>query len=158
VVQKSDSFWSIAQEKYGTPRYFRALAQFNAQQVPDPLTMRPGIRIVTPSAFVLESRFPDLVPKQPNSNRGAGASGAADLIPAGFFRDATRGPQYRVGKGDTLTAIAYQHLGSAARWMQIFAMNQDVLQNPNSLKIGTVLRLPRDAREVRVATQPAYSR
>lgn len=50
-----------------------------------------------------------------------------------------------VAKGDTLSAIAKKHLGSANAWRQIFEINRDVLDNPDVIKPGQVLKLPSSA-------------
>ena len=49
---------------------------------------------------------------------------------------------YTVKAGDTLSAIAKEHLGSAGAYMKIFEINKDQLTNPDQIKPGQVLRLP----------------
>jgi nucleoid-associated protein YgaU len=49
---------------------------------------------------------------------------------------------YTVKAGDTLSAIAKEHLGSAGAYMKIFELNKDQLTNPDKIKPGQVLRLP----------------
>jgi len=49
---------------------------------------------------------------------------------------------YTVKAGDTLSAIAKEHLGSAGAYMKIFELNKDVLNDPDKIKPGQVLRLP----------------
>jgi LysM repeat protein len=49
---------------------------------------------------------------------------------------------YTVKSGDTLSAIAKAHLGSAAAYMKIFELNKDQLTDPDKIKPGQVLRLP----------------
>ena len=49
---------------------------------------------------------------------------------------------YTVKSGDTLSAIAKQHLGSAGAYMKIFELNKDQLCDPDKIKPGQVLRLP----------------
>ena len=49
---------------------------------------------------------------------------------------------YTVKAGDTLSAIAKQHLGSAGDYMKIFDLNKDQLSDPDKIKPGQVLRLP----------------
>jgi nucleoid-associated protein YgaU len=66
----------------------------------------------------------------------AGA-GAAAAKPA-----ATAGKTYTVKAGDTLSAIAKEHLGSANAYMKIFELNKDQLTDPDKIKPGQVLRLP----------------
>lgn len=49
---------------------------------------------------------------------------------------------YTVKAGDTLSAIAKQHLGDANAYMKIFEANRDQLNDPNLIKPGQVLKLP----------------
>jgi LysM repeat protein len=49
---------------------------------------------------------------------------------------------YTVKAGDTLSAIAKAHLGSASAYMKIFELNKDQLSDPDKIKPGQVLRLP----------------
>jgi nucleoid-associated protein YgaU len=64
---------------------------------------------------------------------GAGARTAATAPPAG--------KTYTVKAGDTLGAIAKEHLGSAGAYMKIFELNKDVLTDPDKITPGQVLRL-----------------
>jgi nucleoid-associated protein YgaU len=52
------------------------------------------------------------------------------------------GKTYTVKAGDTLSAIAKEHLGSAGAYMKIFDLNKDQLTDPDKIKPGQVLRLP----------------
>ena len=54
----------------------------------------------------------------------------------------TAAKTYTVKAGDTLSAIAKEHLGSAGAYMKIFDLNKDQLTDPNKIKPGQVLRLP----------------
>jgi nucleoid-associated protein YgaU len=49
---------------------------------------------------------------------------------------------YTVKSGDTLSAIAKEHLGNAGAYMKIFDLNKDQLTDPNKIKPGQVLRIP----------------
>ena len=55
---------------------------------------------------------------------------------------ATSGKTYTVKPGDTLSAIAKEHLGSAGAYMKIFELNKDQLSDPDKIKPGQVLHLP----------------
>ena len=50
--------------------------------------------------------------------------------------------QYTVQKGDNLSKIAKNLLGNANAWKQIFEANRDVLDNPDKIFPGQVLKLP----------------
>lgn len=49
---------------------------------------------------------------------------------------------YTVKKGDTLSAIAKEHLGDANAYMHIFNANKDQLTDPDMIKPGQVLKIP----------------
>ena len=49
---------------------------------------------------------------------------------------------YTVVSGDSLYRIARTHLGSGARWVEIFELNRNIITNPNMIHIGWQLRLP----------------
>jgi nucleoid-associated protein YgaU len=49
---------------------------------------------------------------------------------------------YTVKQGDTLSAIAKQHLGDANAYMKIFQANRDQLSDPDKIKPGQVLKIP----------------
>ena len=55
---------------------------------------------------------------------------------------ATAARTYTVKAGDTLSAIAKEHLGSAGAYMKIFELNKDQLTDPDKIKPGQVLKLP----------------
>ena len=59
---------------------------------------------------------------------------AADATPESVF--------YTVKKGDTLSAIAKQHYGSANKYMPIFEANKPMLSHPDKIYPGQMLRIP----------------
>jgi LysM repeat protein len=71
---------------------------------------------------------------------GGGAT-ARSTAPAQAAQTAG-GKTYTVKAGDTLSAIAKEHLGSAGAYMKIFELNKDQLSDPDKIKPGQVLRLP----------------
>lgn len=48
-----------------------------------------------------------------------------------------------VRKGDTLSRLAKRYYGKAGQYMKIFDANKDILSDPNLIKIGQKLRIPR---------------
>ena len=148
VVQPQDSFWTISHRKYGTARYFRALAELNKAHVPDPTRMRPGVKVSTPPTEILETRYSQFLPKGSAVEVASGERPAGKSGPPGFFTSADGKPMYRTGEKDTLSDIAAKHLGRASRWIQVFEMNRDKLTSPNQVKVGTELVLPTDASNV----------
>ena len=145
-VQSGDSYWKISRKVYGTFRYYRVLAEYNSKAIPEPAQMRPGMIVQTPDESILRRML------LANSSASAGSAeavrpaGSPPVTPEqGVFFDEKNQPRFRVGKSDTLTTIAVDHLGRWARWRQIYEMNSDQLDNPNKLQIGMILKLPADA-------------
>jgi len=52
------------------------------------------------------------------------------------------GSTYTVQKGDSLSKIAKNELGDANAWKKIFEANSDVLDDPDKIFPGQVLKLP----------------
>lgn len=65
------------------------------------------------------------------------------------FGDVLVAPQSYLGfsahtvvAGETLSSIAREAYGDAAKWRSVFAANRDVLSDPNVITVGQVLRIP----------------
>jgi len=153
VVKHGENYWTISRQAYGSARYFQVLVEYNRHRIPDPKRMRPGMKVLIPTIEVLQTRFPKLCPSSSKGGHTSGTSSRQQL-PAGFFRDRQGNPMYRVGKSDTLSEIAHKHLGRGSRWIQVYHLNRQVIPDPNRLKIGTELRLPADASQVRFVRRP----
>jgi nucleoid-associated protein YgaU len=153
VVQPQDNFWTISRKKYGTSRYFLALAELNKARIPDPARMRPGMKVSTPTADLLEERYGQFLPAGTRVQVAAAEDISAKSAPTGFFISPDGTPKYRTSESDTLSDIAAKHLGRSSRWIQIFEMNRDKLSSPNQLKVGTELLLPGDASNIAVSNE-----
>ncbi|KAF1712356.1 peptidoglycan-binding protein LysM [Pseudoxanthomonas kalamensis DSM 18571] len=49
---------------------------------------------------------------------------------------------YTVERGDSLSKIAKEHYGRSSAWRDIFEANRDVLDDPDRIFPGQVLKLP----------------
>ena len=49
---------------------------------------------------------------------------------------------YKVKPGDTLWKIAKQYYGDGSLYPDIFKANQDILSDPDKIKVGQKLRIP----------------
>lgn len=75
------------------------------------------------------------------------ARGDRDVSPVQAKDELLRSKKYEIAPGDTLGAIAAEHLGSASKWKRIAAANPDV--DPNRLIVGETITIP-----ARSATAP----
>ena len=51
--------------------------------------------------------------------------------------------EYEVKSGDTLGKLAKEFLGNGAAYMDIFNLNKDQLANPDLIKVGQRLKIPK---------------
>ncbi|MCL7715480.1 LysM peptidoglycan-binding domain-containing protein [Stenotrophomonas mori] len=76
----------------------------------------------------------------------AGTAAKADFSDVSASVDSTAatagGQQYTVQKGDSLSRIAQQLLGDGNAWKRIFEANRDVLDDPDRIQPGQVLKIP----------------
>ena len=58
-------------------------------------------------------------------------------------KDAQAAPRtYEVVKGDSLSKIAKRVYGDAQQWRKIYEANRDLIENPDLIHPGQVLKLP----------------
>jgi nucleoid-associated protein YgaU len=72
------------------------------------------------------------------------ATGPA-AAPAAAAAKSAPAATYTVKAGDTLGKIAKEHLGNANAYMDIFNANRDLLDDPDKIKPGQVLKIPQAA-------------
>lgn len=67
------------------------------------------------------------------------------VMPEKSFTETVTYDNYTVKKGETLGEIAARPevYGTAKAWKRIFEANEDILKDPNRIKPGQVLRIPR---------------
>ncbi|MGC9357477.1 MAG: LysM peptidoglycan-binding domain-containing protein [Anaerolineae bacterium] len=51
---------------------------------------------------------------------------------------------YVVQAGDSLSKIAKNLLGDASRWPEIFELNKDQIRDPNLIRVGQELKIPKE--------------
>jgi len=50
---------------------------------------------------------------------------------------------YKIKKGDSLFKIAAKQLGRGSRWPEIWKLNKKAIPNPNRLKVGKTIKIPK---------------
>jgi nucleoid-associated protein YgaU len=82
--------------------------------------------------------------KKPVEAAKPAAGGAStDFFGNSDAKPATTGDSYTVVSGDSLSKIAKNHYGDAAKWHQIYEANKALIgNNPDKIEVGQVLTLP----------------
>lgn len=154
VVQGETAF-TLAKKYYGDGQLAGKLVEYNKSRLPANGTLRNGVTLRIPPKDVLLGKAtlaPDAITSgtgSPNSIRGTtpmgGGTGSTVVTPAprGNNSAAAITPgTYTVVKGDTLGVISQKTLGTSKRWKEILNLNRKAIDDPDSLVVGTVLKLP----------------
>jgi nucleoid-associated protein YgaU len=88
----------------------------------------------------LEAEMPD--PKEPLPDFSGVESGGSSTAPSAPAREDGE-ETYTVKKGDSLSKIAKRVYGDAQQWRRIHEANRDIIDNPDLIHPGQVLKLPR---------------
>ncbi|MBA3893254.1 MAG: LysM peptidoglycan-binding domain-containing protein [Gemmatimonadales bacterium] len=77
-------------------------------------------------------------PKEPLPDFSSVQSGGSSTAPPNQAPEQT----YTVKKGDSLSKIAKRVYGDAQQWRKIHEANRDIIDNPDLIHPGQVLKLP----------------
>lgn len=124
-VQHGDDLWSISEATLGDGRRWRELAAANPKLLADPVQeLRAGTVLVLPAGAGTDSR--KVPPSRPDASH-ADPRPSHDVV---------------VKRGDTLSALALEHLGAASRWPRIAAANRELIKDPDHIEVGWRLVIP----------------
>ncbi len=79
--------------------------------------------------------------KEPLPDFSSVQSGGSSTAPSAPSQDGEE--TYTVKKGDSLSKIAKRVYGDAQQWRKIHEANRDIIDNPDLIHPGQVLKLPR---------------
>jgi nucleoid-associated protein YgaU len=80
-------------------------------------------------------------PKEPLPDFSSVQSGGSSTAPSAPPQSVPE-RTYTVKKGDSLSKIAKQVYGDAQQWRKIHEANRDIIDNPDLIHPGQVLKLP----------------
>ncbi|HML50693.1 MAG TPA: LysM peptidoglycan-binding domain-containing protein [Propionicimonas sp.] len=115
TVRAGDDLWSIAEHTLGDGRQWRAIAAVNPG-LTDPLSeLREGTSLRLPARAATLSAHTTAATEHPS--------------------------RITVARGDTLSELALEHLGKAARWPKIARANA-IITDPDHIEVGWRLTIP----------------
>ncbi|GIW74832.1 MAG: hypothetical protein KatS3mg103_1354 [Phycisphaerales bacterium] len=135
-VQANESLYRLAERYYGDGNKWRQIARDNADRVGPDGSVRQGVllRILNPT------RVPGQSQQRPATVAGGGPAG--ERSPTAQPSRSGGGLTYTVQPGDTLGEIAQKLLGTVRRQHELVALNRELIEDPDQLRVGMVLRLP----------------
>ncbi len=132
TAREGDSLYAIARRELGDGTKWLAVRDLNRKLVGDEGEyLQPGMKLVLPGAAKAETVAPSPV----GSGQSASSTRPVKTPTAG-------GNTYTVQRGDVLSVIAQKTLGSARRWPEIVAANRGSIEDPETLSVGMVLKIP----------------
>ena len=153
-VHSGDSLYAICKQYYGDTSLLSALAKANS--IDDPTNLKVGAKLLIPPAETIGGKA-----ATPSVAKNEAAPGGASIDPNVHVKieqtvklplknpKATTAPPasstpratYIVKAGDSLRQIALRIYGSKENWKKLQDLNKDVIDDPDNLKVGTVLKL-----------------
>ncbi len=124
-VRNGETLSSIAKKYYGSANWWQHIS--NANNRLDPYRLREG-QIIR-------------VPKTPPLK--ASRESASDGRTKGGRKHPGLPVNYTIRKNDTLAGISHRYYGTENRWREIYLANKDKIADPNVLKPGVRLHIPK---------------
>jgi len=124
-------------------------AESERQKIVDTLTAAEGINRIEDHMSVAPARPNEAPPEAAQESAAEAESGTAGEDPAEAADEVTQpavaaegGRTYTVQSGDTLWKISEELYGSGSNYMKIFEANTDLLEHPDRIFPGQVLKIP----------------
>lgn len=127
-IRSDETLSDISKEYYGTTKHWRLIAEYNRKEIPNPNVIRAGVRIIIPD---LPSAKKEEVKKSPVVKEVKKEAPKAEF------------DSYTVKSGDVLSRLAARFYGKQSAWLKLYELNKSVIDDPDRLKPGTVIRVPR---------------
>jgi nucleoid-associated protein YgaU len=133
-VKEHETLSQISQQYFGDRTHAQAIYEANKDKMSSINALRPGVRLVIPT---------------PTKAATPALTGDATLAPTPApapapSPDKVALTDYKVGEGDTLVSIAEKFYGSKKAWQKLYALNKEKIPNPDRLKPGTVISVPKN--------------
>jgi nucleoid-associated protein YgaU len=142
-VRGGESLFAICKQYYDDTSLTDALAKFN--KMSDASQIRSGRRLMIPPASALGGKTTTVAASDagatPKVAESAAKSSALVKMTTEKPAKAAAPKTYTVKAGDSLSSIAQRFLGDREKWRDLHKLNRKVIDDPDSLKVGTVIKL-----------------
>lgn len=127
-VKKNESLYTIAKHYYGNGNYWRTIYEANRDKMSNANSVREGVRLVIP-------------------NRSGGE--VATMVKSKKTLSKTEGQvtgeymMYTIRSGDSLSKLAVRFYGSGRKYIELYELNRDRIDDMDNLKVGMKILVPR---------------
>ncbi len=126
TVKEGDNLTKIARKVYGDGDYAQVIYEANRHRMTSINSVRVGVRLLIPD----------------RAGRATPAPAETRTETPSAPRD-TATTEYKVKDGETLTELAQRFYGSQRHWNKLYELNRDRIDDPDRVRAGTVIRVPR---------------
>jgi LysM repeat protein len=137
-VRQGERLWDIAVKHYGDGNYYKVIYEANKDKMPSPDMVRAGVRLVIPKL----NPAGDTAGPPPTTVQGV----QIPHVDRSTFSARPTGQEnvaeYTLKPGDTLGEVAQKFYGSVRHLDKLIELNQDRIDNPDYVRVGTVIRIP----------------
>ena len=157
VVSDGDNLAKIAQKFYGVEEgnkraNIMRIFDLNKGQLSSPHDLKIGQKLIIPPPVVSQAgQNKTENPQSDSLFEKVKSIGRKDIqtdhqkpkpSQSGNAKGSTGNGQYVIKDGDSLWRIAAEKLGNGSRYQEIAKLNADILEDANSLRVGTTLKIP----------------
>ncbi len=123
TLQEHETLSDVAAKYYGSPKHWTKVYAANKDRIANPDFVRAGVRLKIP---VAQTSAP--APRRHAAVQVASAAGTAS---------------HTIREDETLSDIAERYYGSPNAWAKLYKLNKDRIANPDRIRAGTVIRVPK---------------
>ena len=138
-VHGGESLFAICKQYYGDTSLVKALAKFN--NMDDPAQVGVGRKLMIPPAETLGGKPRQKAPSAAPDSSSEPTSTSLVKVTTETTKTPAKPKTYTVKAGDSLSLIAQRVLGDKEKWRDLHRLNRKVIDDPDNLKVGTVIRL-----------------
>ena len=141
-VKEHETLSAISQVYYGDRTHAQAIYEANKDKMANVNSLRPDVRLLIPNPTrgVATPATPINLTSDPVPPTDNGPTPTPEKVTA----DKVALIDYKVAEGDTLASIAQRYYGSQGAWQKLYALNKEMIPNPNRLRPGTTIKVPKN--------------
>ncbi len=162
-VKDGETLTAISRQYFGDQMHMQAIYEANKDKMSTIHSLRPGVRLVIPAkatdtAKVTDTKaidtktvgtttaglITDGITLTGNGTANNTSTGTTTLTTGATGKTNATLIDYKIQEGETLSTIAEKIYGSKAAWQKLYAINKDRVPNPNRMKPGTVISVPKN--------------